>query len=256
MRVLVIVPGFGSPNVEQKRRIITSNLDLIKSTSPSTWTFDVHVHIYDQSPSIPNAKNHYAPGIVGEFIGKHRHESLAYNAILIFLDDVELQPSFNMHEAISIQKEHAIDIISPTLTADSPTPYPYMRQNYKECDVSPPSIRLTFGCEMFCYLMTPTAFATWASHLDQENPWLWGMDLLVTLKFNLKVAMLPFMTAKHHFQSLSYSSFPHINPYDQCTKYLAKYNVTRESLANTNAILHSLPLPLPLTRSQLEYRSQ
>ena len=248
MRVLVIVPGFGSPNVEQKRRIITSNLDLIKSTSPSTWTFEVHVHIYDQSPPIPNAENHYAPGIVGQFIKKHMplsgHESLAYDAILIFLDDVELQPSFNMYEAINIQKELGIDIISPTLTADSPTPYPYMRQHYTNYDKT--SIRVTFGCEMFCYLMTPAAFATWTSHLDPENPWLWGMDLLLTLKFNMKVAMLPFMTAKHHFQSLSYSSFPHMNPYDQCTKYLAKYDVTRESLANTNAILDSLPLPRPL----------
>jgi len=283
--IRVIIPGYGQPHADKKQAIFNSNITLLAQTCPPGNTLDVHVHIYDdtnvpQDPIIPDVNPdvtltiHREPGIVGEFIGKHASALQAANSqpepqakpthILMLLDDVELQPSFNLAQAIQIQEYCLLNILSPTLTDESATFYPYMRSSYGplfSVGAAPPAsqlppgnaahpplvplvplVRITSACEMFCYLMPTPSFMAWCAHLDPANPWLWGMDLLLTYKFKFRVGMVPFMTATHHFQSLCYDAHPDIKPFERFHAYLAKYGETQESLSHLPAIVTTVPL--------------
>jgi len=249
MMIRVIIPGFGQPRLDEKTRILESNLKLLSATKPANTILDVYLHAYDDSP-VPSHIDGVAitcmrsPGIVGDFIKCHANERAIEDCDKVFmcLDDVELMPSFHLSEAITIQERFGLDIFSPCLTTESATFYHYMRSSYgPSCDADgSPLLRITTACEMFCYLMPTQGFMAWCQHLDKENPWLWGMDLLLTHKFGLRVGMLPSMTMMHHFQSLCYDAHPHINPFDRFHAYLKKYGETQVSLSHLPALLTTL----------------
>ena len=271
--IRVIIPGFGQPHIGKKYEIFNKNMITLIETLPINYKLDVHVYVYDSSlpPELPNYKNnsafatvtaHLQPGIVGEFIAQNVHllnqqsdeENFDYPTyVLMCLDDVELMPSFDLAAAIEIQKRCMIDVLSPTLTDESATFYGYMRSTYgpmysqlppgnNEHPQLIPLVRITSACEMFCYLMPTNSFLKWSIHLDTANPWLWGMDLLLTHKFGCRVGMIPFMTATHHYQSLCYDMHPEIQPFDRFHAYLAKYGETQESLSLLPAIVTTVPL--------------
>ena len=267
--IRVIVPGFGKPHTDKKHEIFKTNMTQLMTTCPTNYTLDVHVHIYDNTVApvlAPDALEfatltiHRQPGIVGEFIAQHQPlisasspTAPAPTHVLMCLDDVELMPSFNLADALEIQKRCMLDVVSPTLTDESATFYGYMRSTYGPMysQLPPgnaqhpplvPLVRITSACEMFCYLMPTQSFYSWCSHLDAANPWLWGMDLLLTHKFGLRVGMVPFMTATHHFQSMCYEAYPDIKPFERFHAYLAKYGETQESLSFLPAIVTTVPL--------------
>jgi len=255
MRLQIVVPGFGPPELETKKRIFVENLHLLHQTCPRIYLYglEVHVYLYDDDPdnSIAEFLESCAPkhmhvhkgkGIVGQFIAQHAPLCRTDDALLFLLDDVELQPSFHLGHALALQRSLSLDILSPTLTDDSPTHYPYMRVGFHPAR----GVRLPFACEFFCYLMTGHAFQRWAAHLDPENPWMWGMDLLLTVSFGLRVGMPTFMNAKHHFQGLCYQTRPEIDPFAAYYAYLKKYNMSRDELSK-------MPALLGLYTSELDY---
>lgn len=251
--IRVIIPGYGKPKEDEKLAIFKTNMELLHKTCPRNFSLDVHLHIYDDTLA-PEGEFpltiHRAPGIVGEFIEKHT-KSIDHDVhfVLILLDDVELQPSFNLDQAIQIQETYKIDILSPTLTDNSATFYPYMRSTYgpmyshlpsdnTEYPCIVPLLRITYACELFCYLMPVASFLAWSAHIDLANPWLWGMDLLLSHAFNLRVGMIPFMTATHYFQKSSYD----IDPFVCFHTYLSKYGETQLSLSRLPSIKTTVPL--------------
>jgi len=263
VRVRVIVPGFGAPNLEKKIDIFKNNLDILVKTRPENCTLHIHVHIYDDSetpiPMLSSHGNtswgsityHRGAGIVGQFIATHSTVlECECDKVFIVLDDVELMPSFHLGEAIRVQEACFLDILSPTLTNQSPTFYNYMKSSYgpiysklPNSSKPVPLVRITSACELFCYLMNANSFIAWCMHLDPANPWIWGMDLLLTHKFGLRVGMLPHMTVHHHFQNASYDAHPEINPFQQLQAYLAKYGESQESLSHMAAIITTIIQP-------------
>lgn len=247
MIIRIIIPGFGKPCLDDKIAILKNNLEVIARTAPLDAKLDVHLHVYDDS-TMPVGEYalpfhvHRKAGIVGNFIEQHAKDPTIHESekVMMILDDVELNESFNLREAIRIQENMFFDIISPTLTQDSPTFYDYMRT----CHTNTPVVHITSACEMFCYVMPTNSFLKWAQHLDPRNPWLWGMDLLLTRKFDLRVGMLPSMTVTHYFQSLSYDAHPHIKPFECFHAYLRKYGESHKDISQMKAIISIEPIPL------------
>lgn len=239
MRIRLIVPGFGAPNVKEKQRILKANLDRILQSMPEDAQLDVHVHIYDDSYThlmMPDGRYRLfewrCPGIVGDFIVKHSCDPTIHECekVMILFDDVELMNDFDLAEAIRIQEEYFLDIFSPCLTDTSKTHYPYMKKNYiRGYDEL---LRITNVCELFCYLMPVNRFLMWCSHIDSSNPWLWGMDLLLYSKFNMQVGMYPGMSMHHHYQNTCYDMHPDIAVFERFHAYLAKYGETQATLAS------------------------
>jgi hypothetical protein len=269
----VIVPGFGAPYVDVKTTILKWNLIHLQSHRPPNMAIEVNVHIYDDTPTpvLERLEGHMQEriwfgdititfhrgrGIVGDFLYCHRHFDQGVDYVLVLLDDVELSPNFDLALAIDLVNEHKLDILSPALTNDSPTSYPYMRQTQSgDTEVEGGTkatpfvrhLRILSACELFCYLTTRSAFRTWTNHMQPWNPWLWGMDLLLHVRFGLRVGMPNFMTARHHFQGTAYaqhSKDPHSlgsDPHKAWADYMQYYKVDRAFLANMASTLEVLP---------------
>ena len=102
---------------------------------------------------------------------------------------------------------------------------------------------------MFCYLADMKSYAKWFSHLDAaNNPWLWGMDLILTKHMGLRAGLLQMYSMRHHYQSTFYdtatgfvtadatASVPEPvarthNASEDFDKYITKFGETRESLS-------------------------
>ena len=263
----VIVPGFGAPYVDVKTTILKWNLIHLQSHRPANVAIEVNVHIYDDTPDPVLEKwdecvwhgdititFHRGKGIVGDFLYCHRHFDQGVDYVLVLLDDVELSPNFHLGRAIDLLDEHKLDILSPALTDDSPTSYPYMRQTEGEQAEGAASqpfkrhLRILAACELFCYLTTRTAFRTWTNHMQPWNPWLWGMDLLLHVRFGLRVGMPNFMTARHHFQGTAYAQHtkdPHSlgsDPHKAWADYMKHYKVDHEALSSMASTLEVIPV--------------
>jgi len=259
----VIIPGFGAPYVDIKTKILKWNLIHLQTHVPAGMTIEVNVHIYDDTPN-PVLERldeniwfgdiiitfHRGKGIVGDFLYCHRHFNKDVDYVLILLDDVELSPNFDLAYAIDLIKEHKLDMLSPALTDDSPTPYPYMRQSGIATPQNEPfrkHMRILSACELFCYLMTRSGFETWSNHIVTWNPWLWGMDLLLHVRFGLRVGMPNFMTARHHFQGTVYTQHTKdkqstgSDPHKAWADYMKQYNIEHTFLASMASTLEILP---------------
>lgn len=232
----LIVPGFGAPHLEEKRRILESNL---ASLARGPWeAIHVDVHVYDAAPealeaaraavgAVADARVFQRPGIVGEFVAaSFADPPPTFSHTCILLDDVELQPDVDWRAAADALDALGIDVLSPTLTADSPTCFAYMKAGGSA------TIDVVSACELFCYLATPAALATWVAHYSADNPWVWGMDLILRKHMGLRVGMLRSMTMRHHF-----SAAPNPRTHQQMVAYLARYGETQASLALQPAVV-------------------
>jgi hypothetical protein len=92
------------------------------------------------------------------------------------------------------------------------------------------------ACEMFCYLMPMESYEKYYPHVDCNNPWMWGLDLILERQLHLHVAIMNKMTMKHHLQSSVYSMHPDKNPMDGYKYLRVKYNEKIEDLQNQPAV--------------------
>ena len=117
------------------------------------------------------------------------------------------------------------DVVSPTLSADSKCVYPYMRSGDEGGIVGGDGHDLVIGpaCEFFCYLMKPGAYATWHARVSTDNPWCWGLDLLigqpVGTGMGLRVGRMPHVEMRHHLAGTAYA--PDDAPMADCLRFLA-----------------------------------
>ena len=253
MSLFVIVPGFGAPHIEKKREILKSNLAILRShpwtslevvvcaydTQESTHdthvsthdthvsTHDTHVSTYDSQESTPIRWIH-EKGVVGDFIRRHANPTTDY--VMILLDDVELQPDVNFTQLLAFQRQFQFDILSPTLTRKSKYQFEYMRTNPFE----PYDIKVTACCECFCLFFPIHAYQKYRALLSPENPWLWGLDMMLWKVFGFKIGMLNRMTMMHHYKGESYAA--HLpNPAEGYQYEIKKYNVNNDDLVNQPA---------------------
>ena len=222
-RLLVIIPGFGSPELELKTRLVRANLASLRA-SPAFASVDVWMMQYDVEPQTwdEDVKTFHRPA---QKLGAFLKQDCApadlppHDLVLLVLDDIELldTPWNDMVRALQY-----CDVVSPTLSPDSKCVYPYMRG---DPDADGEDIRIGPACEFFCYMMTPGAYATWHAHLSSENPWCWGLDLLIGQPLGtgmgLRVGRLPSRTMRHHLAGTVYG--PNDAPMTDCLRYLQKH---------------------------------
>jgi len=174
-------------------------------------------------------KLHAEPGIVGEFLLRHGNPARLkeqYDYVLFLLDDVEIQPDVDWNEMISLKSDLGLDIMAPSLTVDSVFSYEYMRhQPDSQYTVAVPRF-----LEYFCYFMDMRALERYYRLLKEDNPWVWGVDLVLVKHGKLRVGILNTMTVKHYYMGESYAYVKGANPRSDLIRYLARFNETPESI--------------------------
>jgi len=235
-RLFVLIPGFGEPHLSDKVRILNSNLQKL-SCFPGR-SVDVCVCVYDNSdftaslvvPSNIHMQFTHEPGIVGAFIKRYANpeQLFKYHYIMLLLDDIELQDNWDWHVILRMKKQFQLNILSPSLTLDSIYEYKYMLTAAS----NPATLKITSAAEMFCYLMDIQSYAAYYKYLDDANPWLWGIDLILHKHAGFNIGILNNITMRHYYKSTCYDKFPNIQPYSRFLEYLAKFNETPQTLAD------------------------
>jgi len=237
--LFVCVPGFGAPEIELKCSILSKNLQIIKQYP---WSkLHVRICVYDNTripeetlAMHPEIEVIYEKGIVGEFIHRYANPNAmeSFTHCLLLLDDIELQQNINIDRMLYLIEYFKLDILSPSLTMDSKHVYKYM--------LTAPShmyeMKFCPACEMFCYLMPLKSYQLYYPHVDCNNPWMWGLDLILERQLRLHVGIMNTMTMRHHLHNTAYSLHPNKDP-EEGYKYLrSKYNEKLEDLQNQPAV--------------------
>jgi len=243
MSLFLIIPGFGGPNVEHKISILENNLQILKT---SKLEFHIRICVYDRYyfTIIPDYLLNntritwiYNKGVVGEHILKHAKPILDIpkdaTYIMILLDDVELQDNVKISKMLEYIEEFNLDILSPSLTHDSKFQFQYMLHipdHYNE-------IFITSACEMFCYIMPYASYSNkYFPHIEKDNPWMWGMDMMLYKYFNIKVGITNNMLMKHHYKGISYESSTLPDPFVGQSYLFKKYTTSMEELSKQKAV--------------------
>lgn len=247
--LFLIVPGFGTPNVSHKLDILRSNIAKIRAFP---WSkFHAVVCVYDDT-EIPDdlvMDEHITwqrcRGIVGQFIKTYAPLSIAtnYDFVMVILDDIELQPDFNIPQLLRLHNTFRMDIYSPSLTLDSKFQFQYMltqpNGNY--------TAKVTSACEAFCYFMPYKSYAAWYAQVDGTlNPWLWGLDMCLWKCIGLRPMVLNCMTMRHYYKNESYAQRPDADPQKGYNSVLEKFSVTTQELADQQAVRYYITEPLAI----------
>lgn len=226
----VIVPGWGAPHKEHKEAILRSNLALLRA---HPWSaLHVTVHSYDSDPleNLPHPVTWIRePGVTGDFLRRHPAPTTDY--VLILLDDVELQPNFDMARILAFQQRFQFDLLSPTLTGRSRYQFEFMRT--QPFDVH--DIKVVPCCETFCLFFPVASYRAYVSRLSPENPWTWGVDMLLYKVFGFRVGLLNHITMHHHYKGDAYgANLP--NPYEGRAHEYQKYGLVEADVAAQCAV--------------------
>lgn len=240
MSLFVLISGFGEPHWDNKVRILENNLEKL---SAYKWE-DIKVYVcqYSLSKRIPEellnkypfVKIIYQEGIVGHFIKKFANPLHIGNPtyVMLLLDDIELL-NIDFKTIIRYQKEHSLDIISPCLCNESKYQYEYIRTSPNAV-----SIKIATCCEYFCMFFPFEKYKIYYSHIHEDNPWMWGNDLIIDKYMNLKIGLLNKMLMKHWYKSESYDTdlCKNYNPMKGLTTFIEQYKETYPSLLSQRAI--------------------
>lgn len=243
--LFVLVPGFGAPHVDEKLRILRSNVQRLQN-SKAFSKIHIRVCCYDPSSTFtnmetdlwnnPNIEWIAKPGIVGQYIHQYANprDVEGYDYVMIILDDVELMPDVDMTKMIGYVKALHLDILSPSMTTNSKYQYQYMLHDPTLfCQ-----IKIVAACEAFCYLMPKASYLKYYSIIEpDDNPWLWGVDLVLHRYHNMHVALVNNMQMHHHFKGECYRLRRDTSPSDGYNSVIRKYNVPPHEFENMQAVL-------------------
>lgn len=224
--IFVIIPGFGGPNVATKLEILRNNISVIESYSWNKIT--IRICVYDDTVMplwvLENANIEIIrePGIVAEFMIRHAHpDAIGQPTIFMgVLDDILLDSQLPWENVLKWQKDLQLDILSPCLTLDSKHVYKYMLHNPQQPMFT---LRMTRVCEFFCYIMPFESYKRYYPHLDVNNPWMWGLDLILEKKLNMRTGIMNTVLMKHFYHNECYVQRPDRNPGDGYVYTLRKY---------------------------------
>jgi hypothetical protein len=226
-KLFVFVPGFGSPHVEEKTRILLNNIKKIKDNQGLWGEVFFEIAVYDDT-IVPDeilqedVNILYTRGIVGNFLTRfvtpERLQTGGYDDVLLLLDDVELMDNVDWRHVLVCKKMGGADIVSPTLTVDSEIVYSYMRHT-PNADYTG---RVSLIGEFFCFLMEAATYCdSYFPLLDDTNPWMWGVDLILFAEAGLLTLLVNTWTVKHHYRGESYKMCDN-NPETDMLDYLKK----------------------------------
>lgn len=231
----VFISGFGAPHAEEKKRILRNNMAIINKHAWSRVHYticcydDTDLSEYDGHDNVRIIRD---PLIVGQYIEKYLvpdTRSTAFDYILCTLDDIELQPDMDWEKLIHYTHYFDLDIVSPSMTYDSKYQFRYMLHDPQHTQ---PCLKITAALEYFCYFMRPSSYAKYYPHVNgQRNPWMWGLDMLLSKHVGVKTAVVNHMTMKHWYKNESYAVRTDANPCDGYNYVLERYNETTDGLA-------------------------
>lgn len=239
MALLVVVPGFGEPATPLKHSILRKNIEIISKYPWSKVTFKLCCYDPVCDPTqFPECMRimHIPKCIVGDYLEQHITPALAseYDYVFILLDDVELVEPFEWGDLLKLQRDFDMDILSPAMTRNSPHQYKYML-----AETNPFALKITSCCELFAYFMPSATYVRYHAHImGKANPWMWGLDLVLTRHLKFRVGVLNHHQFCHHIKGVSYAFNQSADPQHGYNAVLARYNETSESLANQPAILY------------------
>jgi hypothetical protein len=236
MSLYVLISGFGEPHWEHKLQILRNNLEKIHSypwekifvrvcayMNPELYPFPI-----DLLEMYPHLEVVYEAGIVGQYIKKYANpiDLQEFTYVMILLDDIELL-NIDFSKILQYQKDHQLDIISPCLSLDSKFQYGYLLHEPFIFD-----IKIATVCEYFCMFFKIEKFAIYYEHIHEENPWMWGLDLIIDRHLKLKVGLLNKMLMKHWYKSECYAIRPDIDPVKGYENCITRYGETSEQLSS------------------------
>jgi hypothetical protein len=177
--LLVIIPGFGPPQLPLKQSILQHNLSLIRSTFSGT----VKVRLFnygDISCGSVDVEETFEKGYIGQFLYRHMTPDAvaSFDYVMLVLDDIRLSSSFNANHMFHNIDHYKLDILSPALSQGSPYSHHVMLQQKTHVGC----IRESAFVEFFCYMMTKQSYTRWYSLLDEKSAWLWGLDFSLFYK--------------------------------------------------------------------------
>ena len=240
MRILVFISGFGSPHITEKLEILEHNLKIIHQTKPNEAIIDVWIAQYDDSFQIPNHYSGYVngkmtvfyeKGFVGDFFQTIATPERVkdYSYIFCCLDDVLLY-NVNLSTMIQIKEMWNLNILSPSLDPFGKFLYTYMLQ----CEIPNLLLKITSKCEYFCYLMDYDSYCRYHTFFHKDNPYMWGMDCIITKHMKLRVGLVNTMAMRHYYIHESYSDLE--KPRQALKDYLERYNESLEIVLERNVI--------------------
>ena len=242
-KVLVLIPGFGTPYLDHKTHILKKNIQILEK---SGVPLSIHICAYDTNPNIqldsfilsdPRITVFYKRGFVGTFIDEHQPiiESSDCTHVILLLDDIELDDNYDIRLLLQLTNpsvEGAFDILSPSLTHNSQFSHTYlMLENINSKSLIPPKlynsdqpyIILLNQLELFCYFMRKETFIRYVKCANfQENPWTWGMDLVIQKVFHFRVGCMSHTKMHHHYKGTCYRMRPERDPHKDMIAYLEK----------------------------------
>jgi len=216
MSLLIVVPGFGQPELEMKTKLLKQNLDIITKNFKNTINLRLFNYMCEPvnfSYTGINVIEHVEKGLLGEKIYKYvKPESFTEDYVLILLDDVKLTEEVNINTLLQYQRLFSIDIISPGVCAAS---HAYMEPLNK------PAIRKVEMLELFFYLMNRDSYVKYHSLYDENTRWTWGIDACVAKK-GLTSGIVDNMKIHHILSKVSYGK----TGLSDASREM-KYNLTR-----------------------------
>jgi hypothetical protein len=207
--------GFGMPNIEVKMEILEKNLKIFQKWK-DLYDIDLYIYVYNPQFSdvldeidfkqyVRNVEIVAKQGIVGEFIYNNVSKLYQkYEYTMLFLDDVELTPSFDLETMVKVYNLEQIDVLSLPLTLDSPFNYDFMLQSL-DLIKSGFNYRETNFAELFVYFISKRNFIKYLRMFTPKTQWCWGIDLSM-YNSGLKMGLFDKFTIKHYYKATSYSS--------------------------------------------------
>ena len=185
----VVIPAIGEPHLDEKLVLLSGNLRALTQCDAVVVSIHCFVYMTDAgalqrvlavlTAAVPPKRIvlHMEPGYLGSFIYRYVQPASMrrFDYIMFLLDDIELPENFDIAEWIACHARYGLDVLSPSVAADSPS-QDIMK---KPADSATAEMRDVDFCEFFCYLMTPAAYATYYTLLDENTRTLWGVDLLM-----------------------------------------------------------------------------
>jgi hypothetical protein len=173
--MLVIMPGFGKPLLEEKFDSLLHNIKSIpKDSDYIIFQYsDIPEHLLATLPSnVKLVRN--SEGFAHRFLSLYKEDYVnknGYSHVLLLLDDIKLH-SWIPDETIQPTE---YEIFSPTVSEYIMTPWKYMIHSKNDL---PNQVFTSDFLELFAFYMTSKTFMHYCTFLSKKNPWGWGVDLI------------------------------------------------------------------------------
>ena len=246
--MLFVLP-FGEPYSYFKFDILRKNLKVLLKATPGPFTkivielivYSIDLEIPADILEVPNLRVVRKEGIVGDLfrttVTPERLRDEGFDYLILTLDDVEILGDVDFKKIIISKILSGSHVVSPTLSKDSTNiVYQYMCHDAAAQYTG----RVISISEFFFFLMDTKSYVQrYYPLFDEENKWVWGIDLCLYEELGTRTLQLNKFIVKHWIQGVSYSKNDR-NPSLDMTKYLEKRNHTAESLWKKKMVLSIL----------------